>query len=156
MIWNLQNHFKVNPYVLKQQFRSFKLQFIMKFGQHFSWNSLKFCNKLHLKLFSCLEIPCQLHEKKGNFMLFKFGNYKFFSKRLHFFKKLKKPNLLRKKQCYFWIHDHCFSASNFRHQMSATLIKIANCFRGNFPIRYSIIKMLNKICEILFLTISVQ
>jgi len=60
-------------------------------------------------------------------MLFEFGHYKFFSKMLHFFKKLKKRNLLHKKQCYFWIHNHCFSTSNFRHQMSATLIEIANC-----------------------------
>jgi len=38
----------------------------------------------------------------------------------------KKQNLY-KKQCYYWIHDHCFSTSNFRHQMSAVLIEIANC-----------------------------
>ena len=66
------------------------------------------CN-LHAELFSSLEIPCQLHEKKGNFMLFKFSHYKCFSERLHFFKKLKKQNLLHKKQHYFWIHDHYFS-----------------------------------------------
>jgi len=58
----------------------------MKFVQHFSWYSSKCCNKLHLKLFSFIEIPYPLYEYENeeNFMLFKFGRYKFYLQGLHF------------------------------------------------------------------------
>ena len=117
-----------NRNIRKYQFQSFKLQFIIKFVPNFSGSSSKFCNKLYVNLFSCMEIPCQLYEKKGNFMLFKFVPCKFFFKRLNFFKNLKKPDPFHKKQCYFWRHNRClFQCFKFspRH-MSATLVKIAN------------------------------
>ena len=77
----------------------------MKFVQHFSWHSSKCCNKLHLKLFSFLEISYQLHEKKGNFMLYNLYSQQFCSKLLCFSIKLKKKKLFIKFKMAggFWI-----------------------------------------------------
>jgi len=42
---------------------------------------------VHLKLFSCHKISCQLYKKKANFVLFKIRYYEFYSPSCFFFQK---------------------------------------------------------------------